>query len=79
MIKLVEVKEIPKRRCGKHHLANFLDEFMKSDMKLAKIEYRDRDYVNVKSCYTCCYRAAKHSGFPIKVLLRGENVYLVKL
>lgn len=79
MIKLVEVKEIPKSRRGKQHLANFLDEFMKSDMKLAKIEYHDRDYVDAKSCYKCCSRAAKHSGLPIKVLRRGENVYLVKL
>jgi hypothetical protein len=76
---IIEVKEIPKRRTAKHNLVDFLEEFMKSDIRSAKIEYDSYDYSSYKSCYANMHRAAKQHGFPIKVLLRSENVYLVKL
>lgn len=78
-MKIVEVKEIPRRRTHKHNLIDFLEEFMDSDMHSAKVEFTSDDYCSVISCYKNMFRSAKDHGFPIKVLLRSDNVYLEKL
>jgi hypothetical protein len=77
MIKFVEVKAVSRR--GKHHLYDFLDSFMQSDVSIAKVDYNEKDYANANSCYCCMHRAVKQHGFAIKVYLRKGIVYLVKI
>jgi hypothetical protein len=58
---------------------DFFEEFMDSDMISAKVEFTSADYCSAKSCYSNLLRSAKHHGYPIKVILRSDDVYLEKL
>ena len=77
-MKFEEVGSIPKRR-SKHHLQDFIEEFVNSDAKIVKVIFSEHDYKSSKVCRSCLGVAAKKSGHRIKVSLRGEEVFLSKL
>ncbi len=77
-MKLIPVEAVPKRQ-GRHHLQDLIEEFMKSDAKVVKIDLSKHDYKSTKVCRSCLGVAAKLSGYPIKVSLREGNVYLSKV
>lgn len=77
-MKLIPVEFVPKRR-GRHHLQDLIEEFMRGSDKIVKIDFFERDYKSAKVCRSCLGVAAKHSGYPIKVLLREGVVYLSKM
>lgn len=77
-MKLIPVGEIPGRR-GRHHLQDLIKEFVESDAKIVKIDFNDHDYKSSKVCRSCLGVAAKKSGHPIKVSIRGEEVFLSKI
>lgn len=77
-MKFVEVESIPKRR-SKHHLQDFIEEFVNSDANVVKVIFSDHDYKSSRVCRSCLGVAAKKSGHHIKVSIRGEEVFLSKL
>lgn len=77
-MKFEEVEFIPKRR-SKHHLQDFIEEFVNSDAKIVKVIFGEHDYKSSRVCRSCLGVAAKKSGYHIKVSLRGEEVFLSKL
>ena len=77
-MKFEKVEFIPKRRT-KHHLQDFIEEFISSDAKIVKVIFSDEDYKSSKVCRSCLGVAVKQSGHPIKVSLRGEEVFLSKI
>lgn len=77
-MKFEEVESIPKRR-SKHHLQDFIEEFVNCDAKIVKIIFSEHDYKSSKVCRSCLGVAAKKSGHNIKVSLRGKDVFLSKL
>ena len=77
-MKLIPVEAVPKRR-GRHHLQDLIEEFVKSDDKVVKIDFSDHDYKSAKVCLSCLGVAAKQSGYPIRVSLREGIVYLSKM
>ena len=77
-MKLVPVESIPGRRT-RHHLQELIEEFVNSDAKNVKIDFSSRDYKSGKVCRSCLGIAAKKSGHPIKVLIRGDEVFLSKV
>ncbi|NCE64149.1 hypothetical protein D1159_05990 [Pseudoflavonifractor sp. 524-17] len=77
-MKLIPVEAVPKRR-GKHRLQDLMEEFMRGDADVVKIDFSERDYKSAKVCRSCLGVAAKHSGYPIKVWLREGVVYLSKM
>ncbi len=77
-MKLIPVNEIPERR-GQHRLQDLIKEFAESDAKIVKIDFNNHDYKSSKVCRSCLSIAAKRSGHPIKVSIRGEEVFLSKL
>lgn len=77
-MKLIPVEAVPKRR-GRHHLQDLIEEFIRSDERVVKIDFSDHDYKSEKVCRSCLGVAAKKSGYPIKVSLREGVVYLSKM
>ena len=77
-MKLIPVEAVPKRR-GRHHLQDLIEEFVRSDAQVVKIDFSEHDYKSEKVCRSCLGVAAKHSGYPIKVSLREGVVYLSKI
>lgn len=78
-LKLIPVEELPvRKRRVRHELQELMDEFAKSDMKFAKVEWNGLDYKNSTTARSCLCNAAKRSGHPIVVIKRGEDIYLAK-
>lgn len=77
-MKIVPVEAVP-RRNPKHDLQNFIKDFIESDYQIVKIDFNEHDYKSPTSCRSCVGIAAKRSGYPIGVAIRGDDVYLWKL
>ena len=75
-MKFVKVKELPKRR--KNSILIFLDEFMTSNIKFAKVEFSEKDYKTPSSCQSAFSKAIKAGGFPIIVKSINKEVYLIR-
>lgn len=72
-----KVEKVPERT-SKHRLVAFLEQFMAENIKFAKLNFNEHDYKSAYSAYENMYRANKKNGFPIKVVKRGEEVYLIR-
>ena len=77
-MKLIPVEAVPKRR-GRHHLQDLIEEFVRGNDEVVKIDFSDHDYKSAQVCRSCLGVAAKKSGHPIKVSLRENVVYLSKI
>ena len=77
-MKLVDVKEIPKRT-AKHHLQKMLADFMESDSSIVMIELNAGEYKSASVCCNCLRVAIKRMRFPIKVHIRNQRVYMKKI
>lgn len=79
LMKFVKVDVVPKRRHGRHDLQGLLGVFMNSGNKIVKVDFNDRDYALPNVCANCIRVAIKRLGYPIKVMQRDKEVYLVKV
>ena len=71
--------EVPKKKGrGYHHLEDELNEFMKMNVKAAKVAWTELEYKNVRSCYEGLLKAAKRFNFPVYVTTRKGEVFLVR-
>lgn len=77
-MKLIPVESVPKRR-SRHHLQDLIEKFVNGEAKNVKIDFSDHDYKSSKVCRSCLGVAAKKSGYPIKVSIRGNDVFLSKI
>lgn len=77
-MKLVEVKEIPKRRAG-HNLYDMLTEFMMSDSSIVRVDITEADYKSATVGYGCIRTAVRKYRYPIKVCMRKNEIYLKKI
>ena len=80
----IPVENLPKKMSGRVALndykpmASYLREFMKMNVKYAKVDYTPLEYANAESAY-CGFRSAiKRCGLPITVATRGEDIYLIR-
>ena len=78
-MKFIPVKELPDRTAPHKNLQKLLEEFDKSDLSVAKIEWFEHEYKSADVCYACLSRAAKISGRPIKVTFRSGEIYIFKV
>lgn len=79
-MKLTFVENVPTGRVKKNHkLQAFIKEFAESDHKVAKVDFTEEEYKNTYSCVNALRRAIKHSKRPVKVIQRGDEVYLTKM
>lgn len=77
-MKFVECKEGLPERTDKKNLKIYFEEFMSSNIKVAKVEFNKGDYKSIKIAYRCIHASVKRHGFPIKVHKIGNNIYLVR-
>ena len=77
-MKFVEVKEVPvkKKRSYKGELRDYLQEFMKMNLKSVKVE--DHGYKTSNSAYKALHKATKYWVLPIDVVTRNGELYLVR-
>lgn len=78
-MKLTCVDELPKKKSWRCDIQAYIREFMESDGKIAKIDFNENDYKSPKVCYSVWKIAAKRSKRAVKVTMRGNDVYLVKI
>lgn len=73
---LTPVESLPKKenRGFRHDLQTLVKEFMNGDARIAKID----GYVFTYSLYNGLRAAVQRSGYPVRVHMRGNDVYLVK-
>jgi len=77
-MKFIPVDDIPMRR-SKHDLRQFIEDFIESDAKIVKVIFSDQDYKSSRVCRSCLGVAVTKSGYNIKAVIRGEEVFLKKL
>lgn len=78
-MKLTYVDTLPKRaKGGNHKLQKMIDEFIKSEQEIAKIDLRPDDYKSIDVANTTISGACKRSGHPVKCVRRSNELYLVR-
>ena len=77
-MKAIAVNCIPERRNGNHRLQNFLREFVNTNTKFAKLELNVDEYASPTVARSCIGVAVVRGGHPVKVKLRGNDIYLVR-
>ena len=74
-MKFVKVDELPKVDSARHNehknLSEYLDAFMKRNIKVAK-------YNTLEAAYICVRRAARSYGYPITVHKRNGCLYVMR-
>ena len=78
-MKFVPVNELPKKKAARHKLQDLIKEFCDDDYKIVKIDLDKHDYKSPKVCCGAMHVAVKRSKRPVKVAIRGDDVYLIKL
>lgn len=78
-MKLVKVKDIPKRVYVTHDLQAMINEFVNSDHRYAKVDIGDNEYTSPTSCSESLRHAIKRSGHSLKVHCIKGIVYLEKI
>lgn len=76
-MKFVKVNEVPEVK-KYHHLKDYFEGFMDSNIKIAKVELNNGDYTSTACARTVLYAAIKRHGFPINIMKRGDEIYLVR-
>ena len=77
VMKFVQVEKLPKSR-KRYRLSVYLDEFMDSNIRIAKVDLSSEHYKDVRSAYSSLHKSANNFGYPIKVMLINNEVYLVR-
>lgn len=81
-MKFVKVDELPKIDSARHNehknLNEYLDAFMKRNIKIAKVVFRPDEYNTLEAAYICIRRAARSYGYPITVHKRNGGLYVMR-
>ena len=73
----IVVEDIPKRSNPKN-LFGMWREFMAMNTKVVKVELSEYDYKNSSVARNCFCQSIKRGCFPITVIKRGDDIYLVR-
>ena len=76
-MKAVAVTCIPERRRN-HRLQDFLRDFVQLNVPFAKIEMDVDEYASPTVARGCMAIAAVRGKHPVKVRLRGNDIYLMR-
>jgi hypothetical protein len=77
-MKFTKVEKVPEKNRGKKRLQVFFSEFMTANVKTARVDFAEGDYANVNVARTTLSTAAMRGAFPIRVCIRGDEIYLVR-
>lgn len=76
-MKLIPVDVIP--RAPKKKLQFLIDDFVKHNVPRVEVTYAPGEYKNPHSCYSSFYKAAKRSGYRIRVTSVGDRTFMENL
>lgn len=77
-MKFTVVEELPKKRKEYNRLGNYLEEFMRMNVKVVRVDLGVGEYSCPKVCQSTLYSAAKRRALPIKTSMRANEVYLIR-
>ena len=79
-MKLIPVKSIPEKtnKPSKVHLREILEDFVHSSNDIVKVDYREDGYSSSGVCGRSLQVIIRNNGFPIRVIWRGDDIYLKK-
>lgn len=74
--KVEKTEDVCRRKKGV--LKSELMEFIRMDVKCAKVTFSANEYESPHSAYAALFKAAERHAFPIKVIKRGDNIYVIR-
>ena len=77
-MKLTVVKEVPKTRSIRTNVIGYVEEFMKMNVKVVKIDFNEKEYKSPYSCQGSFTKAIKLLGYPITATTRNKEVFLIR-
>lgn len=78
-MKLIPVDNIPEiRHRGNNRLQAMIEEFVNSPYEVVKCQFDEGEYKSSKVCASVLRIAVKCSRYSIKVIKRGDDIYLSK-
>ena len=76
MIKRINIEDIPKVTGRHDNLQAQIKEFYTSDWEACEVDARG--YKTAKSCYQAWSKAAKRSGYGLRVMYRNDRVFVLR-
>lgn len=77
-IPVESIPEIEKERCKKKPITAMIEEFLHSGNKFVKVQIEEGDYASDRHCVCDFIRVVRNNDYPIKVVQRGDDIYLAK-
>lgn len=77
-MKLVPTDKIPEVKRTYNNLQEIIEGFVNGPYEVVKVQLKEGEYKNAKSCAGCLRIAVKRSRYSVKVFQRGNDVYLSK-
>lgn len=77
-MKLVPTDKIPEFKRKYNKLQEIIEDFVNGPYEVVKVQLKDGEYKNTKSCVGCLRIAIKRSRYSVKVFKRGDDIYLSK-
>ena len=76
-MKFIPIEKIP--AAPKKKLQKFIDDFIKSEVPRVEIIYAPGEYRNGHSCYSSFYKAARASGYKLRVIGVDDRTFMENL
>lgn len=76
-MKFTVMEELPRKR-EYNPLGKYLEEFMRMNVKVARVDFDAHEYASAKVCQTTLYTSIKRRALPIKTSVRNNEVYLIR-
>lgn len=77
-MKFTPVDHVPEPKRAYNKLQKLIDDFVKSPHEVVKCHFEEGEYASSSVCYSVLRLAAKRSRHGVKVLKRGNDIYLSK-
>ena len=79
-MQLTPVEDLPVRQanCQYKNLKDYIDSFMKSNVKYAQVRFAPYEFANVYSAYGSFNRIIKLSNYPVEATIVNSELYLVR-
>ncbi len=69
---------ITQAKCAKKDVYNMLLEFVNSEHECVRVDFEDFEYKSYSSAYSSLSKCVEHTSFPIRVMSRGQEIYIIK-
>ena len=77
VMKFVKVDSVPMLKSN-HRLKDYFDEFMNSNVRVARVELSENEYSNDNSACSTMRASVKRFGLPIDICKRKDEIYLIR-